>query len=150
MLLGNVVEIRIATSDNVGLGECFTPIKAYVNSAGYDLQAGEDFDILPWSRAPLNTKIRMSIPKGYYGEICGRSGLAIRDGVVTVNGIIDSGYLGFIYVILFNLSDKEYCVKKGNRIAQIIFKKCENVSFSFGPLIYNTERGVKGLGSSGV
>ena len=102
MLLANVVEIRIATSDNVGLGKCFTPIKAYVNSAGYDLQAGKDFDILPWSRASLNTKIR----------ICGRSGLAIRDGVVAFNGIIDSGYLGFIYVILFNLSDKEYCVKK--------------------------------------
>ena len=92
----------------------------------------------------------MFIPNGYYGEICPCSGLAVRNGILAFNGIIDSGYLGIVYVLLFNLSDKEYFIKKGDRIAQIIFKKFENVSFSFDELTFNTDRGVKGLGSSGV
>ena len=92
----------------------------------------------------------MFIPNGYYGEICPRSGLAVRNSILAFNGTIDSGYLGIIYVLLFNLSDKEYFIKKGDRIAQIIFKKFENVSFSFCELTFDTDRGVKGFGSSGV
>lgn len=147
LYLGNIVEIKIQTFENLNDVKLFKP---YVNSAGYDLESQDDFTILPWSRASFDTGLRMSIPKGYYAKICPRSGLAIREGVVALNGVIDSGYLGLIYVILFNFSDKEYSVKKGNRIAQIIFKKCTSVSFSFGSLINNTQRGVKGLGSSGV
>ena len=54
----------------------------------------------------------MFIPNGYYGEICPRSGLAVRNSILAFNGTIDSGYLGIIYVLLFNLSDKEYSIKK--------------------------------------
>ena len=92
----------------------------------------------------------MSIPKGYYGEICPRSGLAVKSGVVAFNGTIDSGYLGLVYVLLFNFSDNKFSVEKGNRIAQIIFKKCESVSFSFEDFNFVTERGVKTFGSSGL
>ena len=92
----------------------------------------------------------MQIPKGYYGEICPRSGLALRNGVVAFNGTVDSGYFGVVYVLLFNFSSEKFSVEKGNRIAQMIFKKCENVSFSFENLIFDSERGVKGFGSSGL
>ena len=124
------------------------PKKAYVNSAGYDLFADESVDVFPNSRAVISTGLRMQIPKGYYGEVCPRSGLALRNGIVAFNGTIDSGYYGVVYVLLFNFSSEKFSVEKGNRIAQMIFKKYENVSFSFENLIFDSERGVKGFGSS--
>ena len=62
------------------------PMKAYVNSAGYDLIADESVNDFPNSRAIISTGLRMCIPKGYYGEICSRYGLALKNGVVAFNG----------------------------------------------------------------
>ena len=70
-------------------------------------------------------------------------------GIVAFSGTIDSGYRGIIYVLLFNFSHDDYIVEKGNRIAQIIFQKCE-VSFLDDTLDFSSERGVKGFGSSGL
>ena len=126
------------------------PKRAYVNSAGYDLFADESIEVLPNSRAVVGTGLRMQIPKGYYGQISPRSGLALKNGVIAFNGTIDSGYFGVVYVLLFNFSFEKFVVEKGNRIAQIIFKKCESVSFSFEDLNFDSERGVKSFGSSGL
>ena len=129
------------------------PIKLYSNSAGYDLSAAESLIIPKWSRALVNTKIRLDIPKGFYGEIKPRSGFAIRNGVVAFNGTVDSGYTGFVYVIVFNNSDLDFNIEKGNRIAQIIFKKCHSVSFHLHydeQVSVDTNRGDNGFGSSGV
>ena len=126
------------------------PKRAYVNSAGYDLFADESIEVLPNSRAVVSTGLRMQIPKGYYGQISPRSGLALKNGVITFNGTIDSGYFGVVYVLLFNFSFEKFVVEKGNRIAQIIFKKCESVSFSSEDLNFDSERGVKSFGSSGL
>ena len=126
------------------------PKRAYVNSAGYDLIADESIEVLPNSRAVVSTGLRMQIPKGYYGQISPRSGLALKNGVIAFNGTIDSGYFGVVYVLLFNFSFEKFVVEKGNRIAQIIFKKCESVSFSFEDLNFDSERGVKSFGSSGL
>ena len=123
----------------------------YSNSAGYDLSAGESAIIPKWSRVSVNTKIRFDIPKGFYGEIKLRSGLAIRNGIIAFNGTVDSGYSGFVYVIVFNNSDVDFNIEKGNRIAQIIFKKCHSVSFNYCEQVsVDTDRGVNGFGSSGV
>ena len=126
------------------------PKRAYVNSAGYDLFADESIEVLPNSRAVVSTGLRMQIPKGYYCQISPRSGLALKNGVIAFNGTIDSGYFGVVYVLLFNFSFEKFVVEKGNRIAQIIFKKCESVSFSFEDLNFDSERGVKSFGSSGL
>ena len=126
------------------------PKKAYVNSAGYALFADESIEVLPDSRAVISTGLQMQIPKGYYGQISPQSGLALKNGIVAFNGTVDSGYLGVVYVLLFNFSSEDFLVEKGNRIAQMIFKKYENVSFSFGNLLFDSERGVKGFGSSGL
>ena len=127
------------------------PMKMYLDSAGHDLFADESVCILKWSRASVNTKIRFQIPKGFYGEIKSRSGLAIKNGLLAFNGTIDAGYVGFVYVIFFNNSDFDYNVKKGDRIAQIIFRKCHSVSFRVCEEVsFDTDRGVKGFGSSGV
>ena len=130
--------------------KCYVRKKVNVNSAGYDLFVDESVDVFPNSRGIISTGLRMQIPKAYYGEICPRSGLALKNAVVAFNGTIDSGYLGVVYVLLFNFSNEKFSVEKGNRIAQMIFKKCENVSFSFENLIFDSERDVKGFGSSGL
>ena len=153
LLLGKEDEIVVNISfDKTEDSKSKIPIKMYANSAGYDLFAGESVSISKWSRASVNTNIRFEIPKGFYGEIKPRSGLAIRKGLVAFDGTIDSGYIGFVYVIIFNCSDFDYNVKKGDRIAQIIFRKCHSVSFKYCNEVsfVDTDRGVKGFGSSGV
>ena len=124
LFLGNELLIKLNRS-SISSEIVEKPKKMYLNSAGYDLFAAESFKILSGSRAVISTSIRMQIPKGYYGEISPRSGLALKNGIVAFNGIIDSGYLGVAYVILFNFSSEDFSVEKGNRIAQIIFKKYE-------------------------
>ena len=152
LFLGNddeiIVNISFDKSEELKLK---IPIKMYVNSAGYDLFANESITISKWSRASVNTNIRFDIPKGFYGEIKSRSGLALRNGILAFNGTIDAGYKGFVYVIIFNNSDCDFHLEKGNRIAQIIFRKCHSVSFNYCEEVsFDTERGVKGFGSSGV
>ena len=119
------------------------PQKMYSDSVGYDLFASE--------RALVCVELQISIPKGYFGKISLRSGLATHYGVLAFQGTIDSGYKRIIYILHFNFSDNGYVVKKGNRIAQIIFLKCQNyVSFlEFETLDFSSsERGSKGFGST--
>ena len=131
--------------------DSFIPVQMYSDSAGYDLYSGESVLIPKWSRLAINTNIRFDIPKGFYGEIKSRSGLALKNGVIAFNGTVDSGYLGFVFVIIFNNSDVDFNINKGNRIAQIIFKKCHSVSFKYCEQVsVISDRGVKGFGSSGV
>ena len=92
----------------------------------------------------------MQIPLGYCGKIYSRSGLANEHGIVAFNGIIDPGFSGVVKVLLFNLSDEEYLVQKGTRIAQMIFVKTENVVFEFDILDLKSDRNNKGFGSSGI
>ena len=124
--------------------------KMYVNSTGHNLFASQIIKVHAGSRALVSIELRMAIPKGFFGRISPRSGLAVNRGILAFSGTIDSGYRGIIYVLLFNFSHDDYIVEKGNRIAQIIFQKCENVSFLDDTLDFASERGVKGFGSSGL
>ena len=124
--------------------------KMYVNSTGHNLFASQIIKVHVESRALVSIELRMAIPKGFFGRISPRSGLAVNRGILAFSGTIDSGYRGIIYVLLFNFSHDDYIVEKGNRIAQIIFQKCENVSFLDDTLDFASERGVKGFGSSGL
>ena len=105
------------------------PKNMYPNSAGYDLYANETVKVFAGSRSLVSLDLRMVIPKGYFGRISPRSGLGLNQGIITFSGTIDSGYTGIIYVLLFNFSTNDIVVEKGNRIVQIIFQKCEEVSF---------------------
>ena len=126
-----------------------TPLKSYVDSAGFDLYADVTVLVLPKNQSWVSIGLSMQIPLGYCGIIHSRSGLANK-GIITLNGIVDPGFLGVIKVLLFNLSDKEYIVEKGTRFAQIIFHKTVNVSFTFESFDFHSERNNKGFGSSGV
>ena len=144
--------------------EVSIPKKMYPNSAGYDLYANETVKVFAGSRSLVSLDLRMVIPKGYFGRILPRSGFALNHGIIAFSGTVDSGYTGIIYVLLFNFSANDFLVEKGNRIAQIIFQKFEEVSFIEGEtvgIVTETDfehlrkeksilRGVKGFRSLGL
>lgn len=122
-------------------------------SAGIDLQAyiPSQIELKPFGRALIPTGLYISIPKGYEGQIRGRSGLALKHGITLANGIgtIDSDYRGEIKVILINLGDKPFIVNNGDRIAQFVLSKYETIEFELVESLEETIRGQGGFGHTG-
>lgn len=111
------------TSDNA-----YAPVKASMCSAGYDLRASSDHIIypIPNKNDPIPTNLKVIIPNGCYGRIASRSGLALK--LLDVGGgVVDSDYRGEIFVIMYNYGDAPFVINKGDKIAQIICEKIENV-----------------------
>jgi dUTP pyrophosphatase len=119
-------------------------------AAGYDLYAAEDAVVVCGTRKLIKTNISMEINPGYYGRIAPRSGLAYKNGIDILAGVIDSDYRGDIGVILYN-TDKniDFTVKKGDRIAQIIFEACYTATLNNVENLDNTLRQAGGFGSTG-
>lgn len=125
------------------------PTQGSKEAAGYDLYATEDCEIPPkeWRTSP--TGIVLGIPTGYYGKIEARSGMAVKDGISTLAGVIDSDFTGPIKVVLMNHSFVTKTVRKGDRVGQIIFLKHECPELVEVGTIQHTERGSAGFGSTG-
>ncbi|QHF16180.1 polyprotein [Camellia lemon glow virus] len=123
------------------------PRRRTVGAAGYDLVSIADYDIPRKVRKACSTGIAFQIPSGFYGQILSRSSLALK-GIDVVGGVIDSDYRGEILVILANNGRKNYTIKAGDRIAQIIFIPCANLDFEETEALANTERGSQGFGST--
>lgn len=130
------------------------PAYETTGSAGVDLQAYVESPIVlePLKRALVPTGISIELPEGYEAQVRARSGLAIKHGISLVNGIgtIDSDYRGEIKVILINLSDKEFTINNGDRIAQMVFSRHERAEFELVEELSETERGSGGFGHTGV
>ena len=119
-------------------------------AAGADLKAAIETILYPGERLNIPTGLFLQIPEGYEGQIRPRSGLAVKNGITVLPGTIDSDYRGEIYVILFNLSNfYSFEIKKGDRIAQIVFAPVARASFISSKLDV-TERNTGGLGSTGI
>ncbi len=131
-----------------------TPEYKTKGAAGVDLYANVNspITIKPLERALIPTGIYTSIPKGYEGQIRARSGLALKYGITLANGVgtIDSDYRGEIKIILINLGKESFVVKKGDRIAQMVFLKYENVKIKLVDKLDKTERGFNGFGHTGI
>ena len=127
------------------------PTQGSTFAAGYDLYAAEDAVVNCGTRKLIKTNISMEITPGYYGRIAPRSGLAYKNGIDVLAGVIDSDYRGDIGVILYN-SDKniDFIVKKGDRIAQIIFEACYSATLNEAENLDNTLRQSGGFGSTGA
>lgn len=123
-------------------------------SSGMDLQANIEvpIELKPLERILVPTGLFISIPKGYEGQIRGRSGLALKHGIGLANGIgtIDSDYRGEIKVILVNMSNKNYIINKGDRIAQFILSKYEKIEFKQVENLEETDRSDGGFGHTGI
>ncbi len=128
------------------------PTRATDGSAGYDLICNEEFGNVLCAQQfyAFETGTFVEIPKGYVGKVCPRSGLAAKKGVTVLNapGIIDSDYRGEIKVILINLGNNDVAFSRGDRIAQLLIQKVEDVAFIECELS-ETERGDGGFGSTG-
>ena len=124
------------------------------SSAGMDIRAYLENEIIitPLERTLIPTGLYVSLPKGYEAQIRPRSGLAIKRGITVLNspGTIDADYRGEICVILINLSNEEYTVKNGDRIAQVIIAKHSNVVWEEVIELDLSSRGNKGFGSTGI
>tara|TARA_B100001939_G_scaffold259520_1_gene226550 strand:- start:5539 stop:5970 length:432 start_codon:yes stop_codon:yes gene_type:complete len=123
-------------------------------SAGMDLRASleEAIIIQPFQRLVVKTGLFISLQKGYEAQIRSRSGLALKKGISVLNspGTIDADYRGEIGVILINLSDTDFEINSGDRIAQMIIAKHEIISWKVVDKLDDSTRGEKGFGSTGV
>jgi dUTP pyrophosphatase len=122
-------------------------------SAGMDLRANIEKDIVlkPMQRALVGTGLYIELPEGYEAQIRPRSGLAFESGISTVNspGTIDADYRGEIEIILINLSDKEFVIKDGERICQIVIARHESIEWKTVNSLDKTNRGSGGFGHTG-
>ena len=131
------------------------PSYAYRGDAGMDLFSFEDVEIPSQDKAVVSTGLKVAIPEGYAGFIWDKSGLAAKNSITTLAGLIDSNYRGELKVVLANLGKDTHVIKKGDKIAQLIVKPVEEVNIEEVDNIDTideapTERGAGGFGSSGL
>lgn len=123
------------------------------SSAGMDLRANleEDVRLKPLERALVKTGIFMELPTGYEAQVRPRSGLAAKNGITVLNapGTIDSDYRGELGVILVNLSNQDFTIKDGERIAQLVVAKHEHIVWEEVTSLEESVRGTGGFGSTG-
>jgi len=123
-------------------------------SAGMDLRANIDAAIVlkPLDRAIIKTGLYIALPEGYEAQVRPRSGLAAKKGITVLNspGTVDADYRGEIGVILVNLSHDDFIIEDGERIAQLVIAKHEQVAWQQVDVLDETKRGAGGFGSTGV
>jgi dUTP pyrophosphatase len=143
------MQIRIINQSN-------NPLPAYetAGSAGMDIRAYTETDIAlkPMERKLIPTGLYIELPDGYEAQIRPRSGMAFKHGISLPNtpATIDSDYRGEIKVALINLSDTDFTIKSGDRIAQIVIAKYEKATWTLTDSLTETKRGEGGFGHTGV
>lgn len=134
--------------------EAVVPAYQSEDAAGLDLVANNDADLTlqPFQYLTVPTGIAIQLPKGSEGQVRPRSGLAAKHGITVLNapGTIDADYTGQVSVILINLSDKPYTIRKGDRIAQLVVAPVIQVQVAKAEVLYDTVRGDAGFGSTGT
>lgn len=129
------------------------PGYATEGSAGVDLKANieEPITLAPFQRVIVPTGLRIALPKGTEAQVRPRSGLAAKHGITVLNtpGTIDADYRGEVGVILINLSDKDFVINPGERVAQMVLARYERFEWEDVEQLDSTSRGEGGLGSTG-
>jgi dUTP pyrophosphatase len=119
-------------------------------AAGADLRASVALTLAPGERAAVPTGIALELPPGCVGLVWPRSGLAVRHGIDTLAGVIDSDYRGEVKVVLVNHGDQPFSIAPGDRIAQLLVQAVERVTFTAAAApLAATSRGAGGFGSTG-
>lgn len=145
----NMVTVKI-----INKGKQPMPAYATPQSAGMDLRANieESFILKPLQRRLVPTGLYIALPEGYEAQVRPRSGLALKHGITVLNspGTIDADYRGELGIVLVNLSDTDFTVNPGERIAQMVIAKCEQATLIEVEQLDETERGAGGYGHTGV
>lgn len=144
-----MIKIKVVNKGSQKLPEYATPL-----SAGMDLRADitEDIVLKPMQRRIVPTGLYIALPAGYEAQVRPRSGLALKHGITVLNspGTIDADYRGEIGVLLVNLSDKDFIITSGERIAQMVIARHEQAEFETVDELDATSRGEGGYGHTGV
>ena len=138
----------------INKGKQQLPAYATKQSAGMDLRANieEAFELKPLERRLVPTGLYIALPEGYEAQVRPRSGLALKHGITVLNtpGTIDADYRGEVGVVLVNLSNEPFSIEPGERIAQMVIAKYEQVELEEVEMLDETERGAGGYGHSGT
>ena len=138
----------------VNRGHQQLPAYATPQSAGMDLRANLEAPVTlhPLERRLIPTGLHIALPEGYEAQVRPRSGLALKHGITVLNspGTIDADYRGEIGVVLINLSQQDFIVNDGERIAQLVIARYEQADFELVEALNETERGEGGYGHTGV
>lgn len=138
----------------VNRGHQQLPAYATPQSAGMDLRANIEEPIVlhPMERRLIPTGLHIALPEGYEAQVRPRSGLALKHGLTVLNspGTIDADYRGEVGVLLINLSQEDFVINDGERIAQMVIAKHEQADFVMAEELDQTERGEGGYGHTGV
>jgi dUTP pyrophosphatase len=144
-----MVKVKIINKGHQQLPAYATP-----QSAGMDLRANIDAAITlkPMERKLIPTGLFMALPEGYEAQVRPRSGLALKYGITVLNspGTIDADYRGEVGVIIINLSQEDFIINDGERIAQMVIARHETADFEQVEVLDDTERGEGGYGHTGI
>ena len=131
-----------------------TPAYETNGAAGMDLRANieEAITLKPLERAIVKTGLFIALPQGFEAQVRPRSGLAAKKGITVLNapGTVDADYRGEIGVILVNLSNEDFTIENGERVAQLVIAKHERAAWQQVKILTETQRGTGGFGSTGV
>ena len=130
--------------------DAIIPTRGSGGAVGYDLYSTDEVIIPPTHRALIGTGVAIVLPPGVYGRVAPRSGLTVKHGIQVGAGVVDPDYTGEVKVVLFNHGDKDFEVKRGERIAQLVLERCETPDVEEIGLLEETERGAGGFGSTGA
>ena len=130
--------------------EAKLPVRKREGDAGLDLYSVEGVILKPGEWVAVPTGVAVEIPKGYFGLIKDRSGLALKHALHCLAGVVDENYRGEIKVVMVNLGRKEVKIERGSRIAQLLIIPYLPVEVEEVEELSDTERGERGFGSSGL
>jgi len=139
------MKLRIKKLDS----SIISPNYVHEGDAAFDLRAGEEIVIKPGEKSIIGTKLIISIPKDYVGLIWDRSGLAAKNEITVLGGVIDSGYREEVKIILKNLGKESFVIKKNDRIAQMIIQPYLKAEIEEVSALEETDR-KGGLGYTGI
>lgn len=130
--------------------QAFAPVKGSALAAGFDLRSAYEYTVPARGKQLVMTDIQVQLPKGCYGRVAPRSGLAIKNFIDVGAGVVDEDYRGNLGVVLFNHSETEFRVARGDRIAQLICERIFYPELREESSLPDTERGKGSFGSTGM
>ena len=143
-----MIEVKVINESGFELPTYATP-----QSAGVDLKAHieEAVNLAPMQRVLIPTGLKIALPAGYEAQVRPRSGLALKHGITVLNapGTVDADFRSVIGVILINLSNQDFIIEPGDRIAQLVVAKHEQIDWKMVDVLDTTERGEGGFGHTG-
>lgn len=141
-----VPKMKIMLDEGVGI----LPTRAYPQDAGLDIYSPVETVIFPRDSVVIDSGVHVELPSGTYGRLESKSGLHIKYDIICAGGTIDCGYNGSIRVKLYNMGDKPYMIRKGQKIVQLVIIPCFHPELEVVDKLDETERNDRGFGSSGL